>query len=147
MNNSAQQQCMPCGYRYLWQETHFFFWLLLDFYELYSCYHDFLILAATCLWFQCKFLANNLTFPDNLCIITKFSGLITNDKSDVHTKGQGHRSKVKVAEVITQLSRFRTVTPVWIYIWCWNDAQSLMMHRRGSLLFFKVIRQISRSHG
>ena len=32
------------------------------------------------------------------------------------------RSKVKVTEVITQLSRFRTVTPVWIHIWWWNDA-------------------------
>ena len=34
------------------------------------------------------------------------------DISDVHAKGQGQRSKVKVTEVKTQLSRFRTVTPV-----------------------------------
>ena len=54
--------------------------------------------------------------------------------------------KVKVTEVTTQLNRFRTVTPVWIHIW-WNDAYSLIMLRRGALLFFKVIRQISRSHG
>ena len=132
-------------------------------------------------------------------IIMKFSGLITNDTSDVHAKGQGQRSNVKVTEVKTQLSRFRTVTPVWIHIWWWNDAQSLMLlrevpyclsrssakfqghteqkiadfdpnlvfrtvtpiwfhwwlwndaqsfkqYRRGALLFFKVIRQISRSH-
>ena len=45
-------------------------------------------------------------------IITKFSGVITNDTGDVHAKGQGHRSKVKVTEVITQLNSFRTVTPV-----------------------------------
>ena len=57
------------------------------------------------------------------------------------------RSKVKVTEVTTQLKRFRTVTPVWIHIWWWNDAYSLMMLRRGALLFLKVIRQISRSHG
>ena len=57
------------------------------------------------------------------------------------------RSKVKVTEVTTQLNRFRTVTPVWIHIWWWNDAYSLMMLRRGALLFLKVIRQISRSHG
>ena len=56
------------------------------------------------------------------------------------------RSKVKVTEVNTQLSRFLTVTPVSIHIWWWNDAQSLMMLRRGALLFFKVTRQISRSH-
>ena len=57
------------------------------------------------------------------------------------------RSKVKVTEVTTQLNRFRTVTPVWIHIWWWNDAYSLTMLRRGALLFLKVIRQISRSHG
>ena len=71
-------------------------------------------------------------------IIMKFIGVITNDKSDVYAKGEGQRSKVKVTEVNTQLSRFRTVTPVSIHIWWWNDAQSLMMLRRGALLFFKV---------
>ena len=80
-------------------------------------------------------------------IIMKFSGVITSDKSDVHAKGQGQRSKVKVTEVTTQLNRFRTVTPVWIHIWWWNDAYSLIVLRRGALLFLKVIRQISRSHG
>ena len=77
----------------------------------------------------------------------KFSGVITYDQSKVHAKSQGQRSKVNVTEVTTQLNRFRTVTPVWIHIWWWNDAYSLMLLRRGSLLFFKVIRQISRSHG
>ena len=80
-------------------------------------------------------------------IIMKFSGVITSDRSDVHAKGQGQRSKVKVTEVTTQLYRFRTVTPVWIHIWWWNDAYSFIMLRRGALLFFKVISQISRSHG
>ena len=80
-------------------------------------------------------------------IIMKFSGVITNDQSKVHAKGQGQRSKVKVTEVTTQLNRFRTVTPVWIHIWWWNDAYSLMMLRRGGLLFLKVIREISRSRG
>ena len=88
--------------------------------------------------------------PFSLCypnrIIMKFSGVITNDWSKVHAKGQGQRSKVKVTEVKTQLNRFRTVTPVWIHIWWWNDAHSLMLLRRGALLFFKVIRQISRAH-
>ena len=62
-------------------------------------------------------------------------------------KVKGQTSKVKVTEVKTQLDHFRTVTPVWIQIWWWNDAYSLIMLRRGALLFFKVIRQISRSHG
>ena len=77
-------------------------------------------------------------------IIMKFSGVIINDQSKVRAKGHGQRSKVKVTEVTAQL--FRTVTPVWIHIW-WYDAYSLMLLRRGALLFFKVIRQISRSHG
>ena len=84
---------------------------------------------------------------DYVPIIMKFSGVITNDQRKVHAKGQGQRSKVKVTEVTTQLNRFRSVTPVWIHIWRWNDAYSLMLLRRGALLFFKVIRQISRSHG
>ena len=96
-------------------------------------------------------LSNPSDLPCSPCshhrIIMKFSGVITNDKSDVHAKGQGQGSKVKVTEVNTQLNRFRTVTLVWIHIWWWNDAYSLMMLRRGALLFFKVIRQISRSHG
>ena len=80
-------------------------------------------------------------------IIMKFSGVITTDQAKVHAKGQGQRSKVKVTEVTTQLNRFRTVTPVWIHIWWWNETYSLMLLRRGALLFFKVIRWISRSHG
>ena len=53
----------------------------------------------------------------------------------------------KISPILTQIGRFRTVTPVWIQRWLWNDAQSLKQHRRGALLFFKVIRQTSRSHG
>ena len=79
-------------------------------------------------------------------IIMKFSGVITNDRNDVHAKGQGQRSKVKVTEVKTQLSHFWTITPVWFHIWWWNDAQSLMSFGRVALLIFKVICQISRSH-
>ena len=41
-------------------------------------------------------------------IIMKFSGVNTNDKSDVHAKGQGQRSKVKVTEVNTQLKEYTT---------------------------------------
>ena len=89
--------------------------------------------------------------PFSLCshhhIIMTFSGVITSDKSDVHAKGHGQRSKVKVTEVTAQLNRFRTVTPVWIHIWWWNDAYSLILLRRGALFFFKVICQIPRSHG
>ena len=44
-----------------------------------------------------------------------------------------------------ELSVSGLLTPVWIYQWLWNDAQSLKQHRRGALLFFKVIHQFSRS--
>ena len=71
------------------------------------------------------------------CIIMKFSGVITMDRSDVRAKAQGQRSKVKVTEVTTKLSRFRTVAPVWIHIGQWNHAHSLKYHRRGALLFFQ----------
>ena len=80
-------------------------------------------------------------------IIMKFSGVITTGQGNVHAKGQGQRSKVKVTEFTTQLSRFQTVNPVWIQIWWWNDIYSLMLLRIGALLFFKVIGQSSRSHG
>ena len=89
--------------------------------------------------------------PFSLCfhhrIIMKLSGVNTIDRSDVQANGQGQRSKVKVTEVKTQFSHFLTITPVWIHIWRWNDAQSLMWQRIGALLFLKVIHQISRSHG
>ena len=68
-------------------------------------------------------------------IIMKFTGVITMVKSDVHAKGQGQRSKVKVTEVNTQLSRFRTLTPVWIHIWQWSHAHSWKQHRRGAYCF------------
>ena len=79
-------------------------------------------------------------------IITKL-GDITNDKSDVHAKVLGQRSKVKVTEVTTQLNRFRPVTNIWIHIWWWKHVYGLMILRGGALLLFNVITQISRSHG
>ena len=65
---------------------------------------------------------------------------------------QDHPSHFKVTQgkklsILTQIGRFRTVTPVWIHQWLWNDAKSWNRHRRGALLFFEVICQISRSHG
>ena len=66
---------------------------------------------------------------------------------EVEVRGQRSRSRDKKSPILTQIGRFRTVTPVWIYQWLRNDAQSLKWVRRGALLFFKVIHQISRSHG
>ena len=53
----------------------------------------------------------------------------------------------KKSMILTTIDCFRTVTPVWIHRWLRNDAQSLKWHRRGALLFFKVICQISRLQG
>ena len=120
----------------------------------------FPFLAATKQLYECYFLSvcpsvclsvRLSVTPFWLCshhrIIMKFSGVITKDQGNVHAKGQGQRSKVKVTEVTTQLNSFRTVTPVWIHIWWWIDIYSLTLLRTGALLFFKVICQISRSHG
>ena len=41
----------------------------------------------------------------------------------------------------------RDATPVLIHRWLRNDAQSLKWRRRVALLFFKVNRQSSKSHG
>ena len=49
--------------------------------------------------------------------------------------------------ILTRIERFRTVPPVWIHPWLWNDAQRLMKYRRVALLFSKVIHEISRSPG
>ena len=64
---------------------------------------------------------------------------------------QGHPSNFKVTRlkkslILTQIGCCRTVTPVRDHWWLWNYAQILKQHRRGALLFFKVICQISRSH-
>ena len=125
-------------------------WLFLEEYygfnmEIFSCDQ-----AALWMVFSVRLSVCPSVTPFWLCsshrIIMKFSGVITKDQGKVRAKGQGQRSKVKVTEVTTQLNRFRTVTPVWIHMWWWNDTYSSMLLRRGALLFFKVIRQISRSH-
>ena len=64
---------------------------------------------------------------------------------------QGHLSNCKVTRdkkslILTRIERFRTVTPVWIRRWIWNYAQSLAYSRRGVLLLYEVIHQISRPH-
>ena len=56
-----------------------------------------------------------------------------------------NRSKVKVTEVKPQFSRFQTISPVWIHIWQYNDAQSigeaLYWFSRSSLNFQGYTRQ------
>ena len=114
-------------------------------------YHDIYIfynpvfLAATKLyeWFSpsVRLSVRLSVTPFWLCshhrIIMEFSGVITNGKSDVHA-GQGQRSTVKpVTDVMTPLSRFRTVTPDWIHIWWWNDAQEVPYHFSMSFVKFQ----------
>ena len=99
----------------------------------------------------------NWAFPD--CISSLESPMATKwcTKLEVALKRcpnvfQCHPSNFKVTRLkkssnLTQIGRFRTVTPVWIHWWLWNVAQSLKQRRRDALLFAKVIHQISRSHG
>ena len=82
----------------------------------------------------------------NVPVIVSSWNFITIDKSDVHAKRQGQSSKVKVIEVKSNLT-VSGLASVWIHIWWWYNAQGLTLLRRGVILFFKVIRQISRSRG
>ena len=50
---------------------------------------------------------------------------------------QGHTGKITVDF---------DLTPDWIHWWLLNDAHSLNLYRKGTLLFSKIIRQTSRSH-
>ena len=61
----------------------------------------------------------------------------------VKVRGQRSRSQRSTPNLAVS----GLLTPVWIHIWQWNHAHSWKQHRRGALLFFKVIRKISRSHG
>ena len=61
----------------------------------------------------------------------------------VKVRGQRSRSQRSTPNLAVS----GLLTPVWIHIWQWNHAHSWKQHKRGALLFFKVIRQISRSHG
>ena len=49
-------------------------------------------------------------------------------------------TRLKKSSILAKIGRFWTVTPIWIHLWLWNDAQSLKQHRRGALLLSKVIR-------
>ena len=80
-----------------------------------------------------------------------FSGVITIDKSDVHTKGRGQRSKVKITEVNTNFA------PIWAFPDCNPNLNSqittkwctklAVAQKRCPIVFYEVIPLISRSHG
>ena len=98
----------------------------------------------------------NWVFPDsnsslNLLMAIKWCTKLEATQKRCPIVFQGHPSNFKVTRdkkspIFTRIKRFRTVTLVWIHWWLCNNAHSLKQHRRGALLFFKVIRQISRSH-
>ena len=108
-----------------------------DFQTLFSCYRAALRTLLSVCPFVC--LSARHTF------LTMFVSSYRNFQELLPLTDVMSMQKVKVTEVMTPFSRFRTVTPVWIHIWRSNDAESLMLLRRGALLLFKVIRQISRS--
>ena len=69
-------------------------------------YQHFMFLAVTKQLYEwsCPSILPSVThfsLCSHPCIIMKFSGVITNDRSDVHARGQGQRSKIKVTEVKT----------------------------------------------
>ena len=93
-------------------------WLILSLWSLLLLFFLLLIifLAATKQLYEWYFLSVRLSVRLSVClsvtpfwlcshhrIIMKFSGVITTDQGNVHAKGQGQRSKVKVTEVTTQI--------------------------------------------
>ena len=120
-----------------------------------SCYICFHFLAATKQLYEWYFLS--------VCLSVRLSHLFdyvplivsswnfqelsprTRVRSMQKVKLRGQRSRLQRSR--PNLTVSQTVTPVWIHIWWWNDTYSLMLLRRGALLFFKVICQVSRSHG
>ena len=82
--------------------------------------------------------------PCSLCfhhrIIVNFLGVITIDKSDVHAKDQGRRSKVKVTEVKINFAL------IWAFADCNSSSNSHMATKRCKMMLSNVICQISRSH-
>ena len=46
-----------------------------------------------------------------------------------------------------RFERVRAMTRIWMRGWLWNDTHCFQEHGWYSALFFKVIRQISKSHG
>ena len=59
-----------------------------------------------------------------------------------------HQSNFKVTwtekwTILTQIVCFQIITPVWIHRWLQNNAQTLKWYRKGTLLFFKVICQMT----
>ena len=66
------------------------------------------------------------------CIIIKFSGVITIDKSYVHATGQGERSSVNVTEIKANFAPIWGISEwqlIWMHWWLWSDAQSFKRHR------------------
>ena len=49
--------------------------------------------------------------------------------------------------ISTQIGHFRTVSPVWIHRWLWNDTYSLEKHRRKCPIVFQGYPSNSRSQG
>ena len=55
--------------------------------------------------------------------------------SRLSIKFQGNMGQKR--SILTQIGRFRTVTPVRIHWWLWNHAQSLKQDRRGCPIVFQ----------
>ena len=95
---------------------------------------------------DCPSVCHTFSLCSNHRIIMKFSGVVTIYKRDVHAKGQDRRQRSKSQrskQILPKFECFRTVTRMYINRFLCNNRQSY----RSALLFFKVIRLISRSQG
>ena len=130
--SSAKGQANGTGYGILW----------------FSVYPKIMssLQVRKCIWFKFPSWSISLVIHTPSCHVS--GSLIPQESAFSHVLGRAWTLRQPACwPPGVVLSCFRTVTPVWIHIWWWNDAQSLMLLRRGALLFFKVTLQISRSHG
>ena len=102
-------------------------------------YAGYVLLSLECYPYSLWRYINLVNLNLNLCCLEEVPYCFS--KSTV--KFQGHTTEK--SSILTQIGRSRTVTPVRVHWWLWNDVQGLKQHWRGALLFFKVICHISRS--
>ena len=112
--------------------------LPLFFYQRPSSSKNTYFLLPVCLSVRLSVLLSHLF--DNVPVIIlswNFQNLLPKTDMIFMQKIKVRDQRPRSQEVMTPSSHFRTVTSVWIHIWQWNDEQSLMLLRRGALLFLQ----------
>ena len=100
----------------------------------------FISCGQVALWMIPSLCLSVTVFQSPSVIVTSWN--YHRQKSCPYKRSSSQRSKL----ILPQFVHFRTVTPIQIHSWLLNYAQRLKSQRRCALLFFKIFRQILRSH-